>query len=114
VIVLMALMIIVVSGAVGIGIDAGFGYIYSAACERGAAAAALSGVAFMPDQFDSTKASPAGSRYDATDRAVDEAAKNGFASSQVSVAAVTGSPSRWPWASRGTRLTSSRAEGSYA
>ena len=94
-IVLMALMIIVLTGAVGIGIDAGFGYIYSAACERGAAAAALSGVVFMPDQFDSTKASPAGSRNDATDRAVDEAKKNGFASSQVSVAAVTGSGNKF-------------------
>jgi hypothetical protein len=95
VIVLMALMIIVLTGAVGIGIDAGFGYIYSAACERAAAAGALSGVVFMPDQFDSTKASPAGSRNDATDRAVDEAKKNGFASSQVSVAAVTGSGNKF-------------------
>jgi hypothetical protein len=95
VIVLMALMIIVLTGAVGIGIDAGFGYIYSAACERAAAAAALSGVVFMPDQFDSTKASPAGSRNDATDRAVDEAKKNGFTSSQVSVAAVAGSGNKF-------------------
>ena len=95
VIVLMALMIIVLTGAVGIGIDAGFGYIYSAACERAAAAAALAGVVFMPDQFDSTKASPAGSRNDATDRAVDEAKKNGFASSQVSVAAVTGAGNKF-------------------
>ena len=88
VIVLMGLMIIVLTGAVGIGIDAGFGYIYSAACERAAAAGALSGVVFMPDQFDSTKAVPAGSRNDATDRAVDEAAKNGFSASQVSGSAL--------------------------
>ena len=96
VIVLMALMIIVLTGAVGIGIDAGFGYIYSAACERAAAAGALAGVVFMPDQFDSTKASPAGSRNDATDRAIDEAKKNGFDVAnttdnvQVTVAAVAG------------------------
>jgi hypothetical protein len=77
-IVLMALMIVVLASAVGIGVDAGFGYIDSAACERAAAAGALAGVVFMPDQFDSTKASPAGSRNDATDRAVDEAKKNGF------------------------------------
>jgi hypothetical protein len=95
VIVLMGLMIIVLTGAVGIGIDAGFGYIYSAACERAAAAGALSGVVFMPDQFDSTKAVPAGSRNDATDRAVDEAAKNGFSSSQVSVAAIAGAGNKF-------------------
>ena len=95
-IVLMALMIIVLASAVGIGVDAGFGYIYSAACERAAAAGALAGVVFMPDQIDGTKASPAGSRNDATDRAVDEAKKNGFDVAntgdnvQVTVAAVAG------------------------
>jgi hypothetical protein len=95
-IVVLALMIVVLTSAVGIGVDVGFGYIYSAACERAAAAAALAGVVFMPDQFDSTTASPSGSRNDASDRAIDEAKKNGFDvtntadSIVVTPAAVTG------------------------
>jgi hypothetical protein len=96
----MALMMVVLCSAVGIGVDAGFGYIYSAACERAAAAGALAGVVFMPDQFDSTTAWPVGSRNDATDRAIDEAKKNGFDTANtadnvhVTVSVVTGISTR--------------------
>ena len=77
-IVIIAFMVVVLFAGVGIAIDAGLGYYYNTSAERAAAAAALSGVIFMPYQFDSTTASPAGSRNDASDRAIDEAAKNGF------------------------------------
>jgi len=52
--------------------------LYTVATERAAAAAALSGVVFMPDQFNSLTAIPSGSRNDASDRAIDEAKRNGF------------------------------------
>ena len=77
-IVLLALTGTLLIGGVGIAVDLAVGYMYSIAAERAAAAAALSGVEFMPDQFDSTTATPVGSRYDATDRAIDEAKRNGF------------------------------------
>ena len=63
---------------VGLGVDMVVGYFYSVATERAAAAAALSGVVFMPDQFSPSNAMPPGSRNDATDRALDEARRNGF------------------------------------
>ncbi|HEY0493837.1 MAG TPA: hypothetical protein VGD57_10265 [Candidatus Dormibacteraeota bacterium] len=77
-IVLLALTGTLLIGGVGIAVDLAVGYMYSIAAERAAAAAALSGVEFMPDQFDSSTATPVGSRYDATDRAIDEAKRNGF------------------------------------
>jgi hypothetical protein len=77
-IVIIAFMVVVLFAGVGIAIDAGLGYYYNTSAERAAAAAALSGVIFMPYQFDSSTATPAGSRNDASDRAIDEATKNGF------------------------------------
>ena len=77
-IVLLALTGTLLIGGVGIAVDLAVGYMYSIAAERAAAAAALSGVEFMPDQFDASTATPVGSRYDATDRALDEAKRNGF------------------------------------
>ena len=77
-IVIVAFMILALFAGVGLAIDAGSGYFTNTACERAAAAAALSGVVFMPLQFASSTASPAGSRNDATDRALDEAKRNGF------------------------------------
>jgi hypothetical protein len=95
-IVLLALTGTLLIGGLGIAIDLAVGYMYSVAAERAAAAAALSGVIFMPDQFMPAQAVPTGSRNDATDRATDEAKRNGFdpadAPNAVSVttAAVTG------------------------
>jgi hypothetical protein len=63
---------------VGMAVDVVVGYLFTVATERAAAAAALSGVVFMPDQFDPASAVPAGSRNDAFDRAIDEANRNGF------------------------------------
>lgn len=77
-IVLIALMIVVLFGAVGLAIDGGIGYYYNTSAERAAAAAALSGVIFMPGQFTPGQAVPAASGNDATDRAIVEARRNGF------------------------------------
>jgi hypothetical protein len=77
-IVLLALTGTLLIGGVGIAVDLAVGYMFSIAAERAAAAAALSGVVFMPNQFSSNQAVPAGSRNDATDRAIDEAKRNGF------------------------------------
>jgi hypothetical protein len=77
-IVLLALTGTLLIGGVGIAVDLAVGYMYSIAAERAAAAAALSGVVFMPDQFTPAQAIPVGSRNDATDRAIDEAKRNGF------------------------------------
>ncbi|HEV3096587.1 MAG TPA: hypothetical protein VG104_05525 [Candidatus Dormibacteraeota bacterium] len=99
-IVLLALTGTLLIGGVGIAVDLAVGYMYSIAAERAAAAAALSGVVFMPDQFSPAQAVPVGSRYDATDRAVDESKRNGFdpadAANAVTVtpAAVPGHPNQ--------------------
>jgi hypothetical protein len=77
-VVLIAFMILVLFGAVGLAVDGGVGYYYNTNAERAAAAAALSGVIFMPGQFASADAVPAGSGNDATDRALAEAKRNGF------------------------------------
>jgi len=77
-IVLLALTGTLLIGGVGIAVDLAVGFMYSVAAERAAAAAALSGVVFMPDEFDPASAVPLGSRNDATDRAIDEARRNGF------------------------------------
>jgi hypothetical protein len=97
-IVLVAFMIVVLIAGVGIAVDAGVGYYYNTSAERAAAAAALSGVIFMPGQFcgstvtascATSQAVPAGTRNDASDRAVDESKRNGFdptdAANQVTV-----------------------------
>jgi hypothetical protein len=77
-IVIIALTGTLLIGGVGLAVDVAIGYLYSVAAERAAAAAALSGVIFMPDQWSNAQAVPVGSRNDATDRAVDEAKRNGF------------------------------------
>jgi hypothetical protein len=77
-IVIIALAGTMLIGGVGIAVDIAVGYLYSVGAERAAAAAALSGVVFMPDQFSPASAVPPGSGYDATDRAYNEARRNGF------------------------------------
>jgi len=77
-IVIIAFMMIALLAGVGIAVDAGVGYYYNTSAERAAAAAALSGVIFMPAQFDPASAVPAGSGLDATDRAIAQARANGF------------------------------------
>jgi hypothetical protein len=83
-IVLIAFMMIALLAGVGLAVDAGVGYYYNTSAERAAAAAALSGVIFMPSQFGGAQvngpdtAIPAGSGNDASDRAVNEARRNGF------------------------------------
>jgi hypothetical protein len=77
-IVLVALMIIVLFGAVGLAVDGGIGYYYNTMAERAAGAAALSGVVFMPGQVTPAQAIPLFSGNDATDRAIAEAQHNGF------------------------------------
>jgi hypothetical protein len=99
-IVVVALASTALIGGMGLGIDIVVGYFYSVAVERAAAAAALSGVVFMPDQFGPINAMPPGSRNDATDRALDEAKRNGFDNADtaqgmvVTPAAVAGYPNR--------------------
>jgi putative Tad-like protein involved in Flp pilus assembly len=96
-IVLAALMIIVLFGAVGLAVDGGVGYYYNTMAERAAGAAALSGVVFMPGQLTPAQAIPFASGNDATDRAIAEAAHNGFSMAganpqnvNVTVSAVAG------------------------
>src|ERR1700726_4093413 len=96
-ILLVGLMIIVLFGAVGLAVDGGIGYYYNTMAERAAGAAALSGVVFMPGQLTPAQALPLFSGNDATDRAVAEAAHNGFSMAgsnpqnvNVSVQAVPG------------------------
>jgi hypothetical protein len=99
-IVLLALTGTLLLGGVGIAVDLAVGYMYSIAAERAAAAAALSGVIFMPDQFTPAQAIPVGSRNDATDRAIDEAKRNGFDPADaangvgISITAVPGHPNQ--------------------
>src|ERR1700736_3126016 len=84
-IVLIAFMMIALLAGVGLAVDAGVGYYYNTAAERAAAAASLAGVIFMPSQFGGSQQGPAtdtaiplGSQTDATDRAINEARRNGF------------------------------------
>ena len=77
-VVIIALMLLVIFGAVGLAVDGGIAYYYNASAERAAAAAALSGVIFMPAQYAPGSDIPAGSGNDATDRAWAAAARNGF------------------------------------
>jgi hypothetical protein len=77
-VVIIAFMIVVLIGIIGLAVDGGFGYYYNNLAERAAGSAALSGVVFMPGQFSPAQAVPAASGNDATDRAIVEARKNGF------------------------------------
>src|ERR1700694_3570688 len=72
-IVLIAFMIIVLFGAVGLAVDGGVAYYYNSSAERAAASAALAGVIFMPNQL-----APCCGGNDATDRALAYAKRNGF------------------------------------
>ncbi len=100
-IVLVVFMIMALFAGVGIAIDAGSGYYTNTLCERAAAAAALSGVVFMPYNF--TTPSPAGSRNDASDRAVDEAKRNGLDAATQAGTVVT--PAAVPGASNKLQVT---------
>ncbi len=73
-IVLVALMLVVVIGAVGLAIDGAHMYYESVAAERAAAAGALSGVVFMPGSFAT-----------ASTRATSEAARNGYSTTDPNV-----------------------------
>jgi hypothetical protein len=77
-VVLLAVMIGTLCLVVALAIDSGIAYIQSEAAERAAAAAALSGVVYMPYQFDAAHAFPPGSGNDAVERALLEARRNGF------------------------------------
>jgi hypothetical protein len=107
-IVMMGFMILVLCAALGLAVDAGVGYVYNTGAERAAGAAALAGVIFMPDQFNSASAVPAGSRNDASDRAVDEARKNGFDTSDTANNVVV-TPATVPGYSNRLRVTVSRS-----
>ena len=72
----VALMFVVLIGVVGLAVDGAIAYAYSVAVERGAAAASLAGAPYMPAQFN------APSPNDAFDRAVAEAARNGYVNGQ--------------------------------
>jgi len=77
-IVFVAAAMVMLIGAAGLGIDGAESYFFNQAAERAAAAAALSGVVFMPSEF-----APCCSGKDATDRAVAEARRNGFDTSDT-------------------------------
>lgn len=83
------------------------GFLYSIAAERAASAGALSGVVFMPDQFDAASALPPGSTNDATDRALDEARRNGFTNGDPSTGAIV-TPARVAGKPNQLRVTVSR------
>ncbi len=104
---LLALSGTLLIGGVGIAVDMAVGFLYSVAAERAAAAAALSGVVFMPDQFDATSAVPLGSRNDATDRAIDEARRNGFDAADTANGVFV-TPSRVPGHSNQLQVTVGR------
>jgi hypothetical protein len=74
----------VLLGGVGLALDASVGYYYNAEASTAASAAALSGVIFMPYQFASIP-----SKADATDRAIAEAARNGYDASKDATVTVT-------------------------
>jgi hypothetical protein len=72
----VGVMFVFLLGVVGLAVDGGVGYVYSLSVERAAAAAALAGVPYMPDQFSTPAGGP-----NATTRALDEASRNGYANS---------------------------------
>jgi len=58
-VVIIAFMLVVLIGLIGLAVDGGIGYYYNNLAERAAGAAALSGVVFMPGQFTPSQAIPA-------------------------------------------------------
>src|SRR2546428_283098 len=76
-VVILAIMVTILFGAVGIAVDAAIGYRVGLAAQGPAAAAAVSAVVFMPNQFNA----PPGN--DAVDRALTISQKNGFDISDV-------------------------------
>jgi hypothetical protein len=76
---LFAVLLLVIAG---LAIDAGMSYLSSDQVERAAAAAALAGVAYLP-----------GDVADATNAALVEAARNGFANAGVGGTSCPGNPS---------------------
>src|SRR3979411_756006 len=89
-IVLMALMLMfVLAGGVGLGVDALIGYVQSLGAERAAAAAALAGVVYMPNQFNSPPVN------NASEKALAISKQNGFDPADVANG-VTVDPERVP------------------
>jgi hypothetical protein len=89
-IVLMALMLMfVLAGGVGLGVDALIGYVQSLSAERAAAAAALAGVVYMPNQFNSPPLN------NASEKAIAISKQNGFDTADVANG-VTVDPERVP------------------
>ena len=84
--VIFGLAFVFLMGIVGLATDSAFAYFRSISVERAAAAAALAGVPYMPKYF-----APVASKQDATDRAIAEAARNGFVNGVGSVT-VTAAP----------------------
>ncbi|MGB2940179.1 MAG: hypothetical protein WBD38_07780 [Candidatus Dormiibacterota bacterium] len=86
----VALMFVVLIGVVGLAVDGAVAYAYSVAVERGAAAAALAGAPFMPNQFNAPAVN------NAKERATTEAARNGYVDGQngaaVTIPNQAGSP----------------------
>lgn len=64
---IFAFMLVAIFAAVGLAVDAGVGYFYSVSIERAAAAAALAGVPYMPNNAATAKTT-----------ALAEAARNGY------------------------------------
>jgi hypothetical protein len=83
--IIVAIMVVLLFASVGLAIDATVAYFYSVEASRAAAAGALSGVVFMPDQFDPPSAQPPASGNDAVDRARAEAGRNGYVHGQNGV-----------------------------
>jgi hypothetical protein len=71
--VLMGLMLVVLIGVIGLAVDGAVAYAYSVSIERAAAAAALAGVPYMPNNFNTPAGGP-----NAITRATEEAARNGY------------------------------------
>ena len=88
-VVLLAIMVTILFGAVGMAVDAGLAYLYGLAAERAAAASAVSAVVFMPGEFNSPPAN------NAVARALTIAKKNGFDTADVADAVVV-DPERVP------------------
>src|SRR2546425_9827558 len=59
-VVILAIMVTILFGAVGIAVDAAIGYLVGLAAERTAAAAAVSAVGFMPNQLNAPPGNDAG------------------------------------------------------
>jgi hypothetical protein len=99
--IIFALMAVLLFAIAGLAVDAGLSYITSNSTERAAAAAALSGVTYMPGCF--TAGAGCTAPNDATDAALATSARNGFAAgSIIDGHAVTVTPSPYPPGCSGT------------